>query len=126
MPQQAALFVIRSSTTRRRVAWLAILAMALVALAPTIMRVRASLIHDQAGHAHHHHAGHAGDPAPDDCWRQCGYCDFLAQTPAIGSIDYVAAFLATHTSIVATSADTREAHASYVQAAQPRGPPSLI
>jgi hypothetical protein len=120
--------VIRSSKTRRRLGWLAVVAMLLVACAPTISRVRAALVAGQGVHAQHmamHH--HGGDPEdPDDCWSKCGYCNFLANTPAIDSVEYVAPLVASAGSeLVPDDAVPAPPHAPFAQAAKPRGPPSI-
>ena len=122
--------VIRSSKTRRRLAWLGILAMALIAFAPTISRLRSLSANDHSVHAHHMGMTHAhdgaGDPSPDDCWSKCGYCDFLAHAPAIDSVDYVAPALAFgNTHLAGSEPAIAAAPATFVQAAQPRGPPAV-
>lgn len=133
--------VIRSTKTRRRLSWLGLFAIALVAIAPTVSRLRAVACIESGSahdiHAEHHHAtsnesqaaphAHEHDgQSPDDCWSKCGYCDFLAHAPAIDNIDYVAAFVATHTAAWIARAVSLQAYPSYAQAAQPRGPPSFV
>lgn len=89
------------------IAWMGLFAILLVALAPTVSQVAASLRHAananavamaeaHAGHASHdvpshatahadHGASHAGDHGtpPDDCWSACGYCDLFGHVPAL-------------------------------------------
>lgn len=118
--------MIRSSNIHRRIAWLAILAMAFVAFAPTISRLRAVIAgernpHMRAGMQH----GSPGDPS-GDCWSKCGYCDFLARAPVIGSVDYLALQLSFGNSCLAYfNAAIAAAPAAFAQAAQPRGPPAF-
>jgi hypothetical protein len=98
--------------------------MALVACAPTIMRIHAVVA--AASNTHHHMAmQHGGAPSdPDDCWSKCGYCDFLTHAPAIGSVDYVAPQLAFGTANpVQAGLRVTTVHEAFSQAAQPRGPP---
>jgi hypothetical protein len=129
----------RSFHRHRPIAWLALFAILLVALAPTVSQVAMSLRH--GGHGAHHghahaaamqaaeHAGHgshaaeAHDAAPGDCWTACGYCDLFNHVPALelpACGDLVAADLPA----VAIEAGHRVA-TGIVQrrSAQPRGPP---
>jgi hypothetical protein len=117
----------RSAKTHYRLSWLGILATALLALAPTVMRLHASIGSAHAGHAHHMHASNrGGDPSPDDCWRQCGYCDFLTHTPLVDSVQYLAPFvaLAGH-DLFLRETMLPNAHEAFASAAQPRGPPTF-
>lgn len=132
--------VIRSKKAQRSLSWLGLFAIALVAFAPTVSRVRSCLGHDvmaatlvdAAGH--HRISGEApinGDHhrrggAPDDCWSKCGYCNFLGHAPAIGSVDYVAAFINAHASATPVRVASGKPYPQYAQAAQPRGPPRLV
>lgn len=69
----------------------------------------------------HDHGG-----KPDDCWKKCGYCDFLTQTPSLGGFEYVAVFAAGYPPPPAARAFTQRAHVLDVRAAQPRGPPVFL
>ena len=132
--------MIRSSRQRHGFAWLGLLAILLVALAPTVSQLRAAL-NDGYGsrsgpditHAAHGPesalaipCGHdSGGKAPDDCWRKCGYCGFLTDTPAAAGIAFVAAPVAATASSPCGHTVTRRRHDPYVIAAQPRGPPQF-
>jgi hypothetical protein len=109
-----------------------LLAILLIAIAPTVSQFRAVLRANAVG-AHHHLASsdssgapcadeHAGG-LPDDCWKKCGYCDFLHHTPAAGGINYHATFAAIDLVLPVARCIAGTAHSSYAQAAQPRGPP---
>jgi hypothetical protein len=119
---------IRHFQNRHAIGWLAILAMLLLALAPTVSRVvgpHAPAHHHevaQAGHAGHH--GGAGNGG-GDCWSQCGYCDFLAHAPALGALAYPIALQAVLPSIPVPQALHQPRLAVAIFAAQPRGPPFL-
>ena len=69
----------------------------------------------------HDHGG-----KPDDCWKKCGYCDFLTQTPSLGGFEYIAVFAAGYPPLPATRALMQRAHLLDVRAAQPRGPPVFL
>jgi hypothetical protein len=69
----------------------------------------------------HDHGG-----KPDDCWKKCGYCDFLTQTPSLGGFEYIAIFAAGYPPLPAARALTQRAHVLDVRAAQPRGPPVFL
>lgn len=102
--------------------------MALVAFAPTISRLR-SLAAVDHGHMHHMSMAHghegAGDP-PDDCWSKCGYCDFLAHAPTMGSVEYLAPLVAFGKPILSRAElAIVAARVAFAQAAQPRGPPAF-
>lgn len=137
--------VMRSRIFQRRVAWLGLVAMLLVACAPTISQWRVSTrapaptpamhhamgAHDGAGasHAMHDHAsiaGHGHAPAaPDDCWKACGYCDFFTQMPSVGGVSHpplepIALPQPLPPVFVAARLAPR-----FVIAARPRGPPSF-
>ena len=120
---------------RRPLAWLALFAILLVALAPTVSQLAMSLRHDNH-HAHEHasmqadeHAGHAShapeahDAPAEDCWSACGYCDLFNHVPAL-ELPPCAELVAADLPAVALDAD-RRVPASVVQrrSAQPRGPP---
>ena len=125
----------RAAGRSRIVAALGLFAILLLACAPTISQLRAAA----ASRDHHSHASmlageempqhegmrhrHEGTP-PDDCWKKCGYCDFLTHAPAIGSVPYVAPISAASAPILAARALVPRAHTAYFPAARPRGPPS--
>ncbi len=126
---------IRKLERQRCIAWMAVLAILLLSIVPTISQLvsgHAPHVHASmtaAAHAHHaSHASHApatGDP-DDDCWRKCGYCDFLAHAPALATIAFVPAFAG---AVAPAPVDQRRAeprHAKPARAAQPRGPPALL
>ena len=124
---------------RSSVAWLALVAILLVALAPTVSQIEMSL--RQAAHGAHHahmqagaaetdaHAGHAAhasearEAAPEDCWSACGYCDLFSHVPALelpGGAGLV------EPALPAPAIDLEHAvvaHATHRLSAQPRGPP---
>lgn len=130
---------LRNLHRRSSIAWLALFAILLVALAPTVSQVAMSL--QQAGHGAHHahmqataagsdaHAGHAAHPSaghevvPDDCWAACGYCDLFSHVPALelpGCGELVEPALPAHAIEFAFDV---VAHATHRLSAQPRGPP---
>lgn len=128
-------------------AWLAIFAMLLLALAPTVSQWRgAHAPHD--GHAAHvaasapaghaaasDHAGHvahaalaqdaSGDDCAGDCWRKCGYCDFLAHAPVLAAVALTIAVSPLPPAIPAPRHRRAPRHAERFSPAQPRGPPVL-
>ena len=124
---------------RGSIAWLALVAILLVALAPAVSQVTMSL--RQAGHATHHahtqdasesdaHAAHvphspaAHEAAPEDCWTACGYCDLFHHVPALelpGCGELVEPTLPAHAIDFASEV---VAHATHRMSAQPRGPPA--
>lgn len=74
----------------RRLAWLALLAMAFVAVLPSLSRVlpQASAMPgmDAMTHAHHAAARQPDAPAePDDPLQRCAYCVLLAHSPTLGA-----------------------------------------
>lgn len=114
-------------------AWLAIVAMLLLALAPTVSQVLGSHApshhRDASAHATHASQGHAHASADEgcggDCWNKCGYCDFLAHAPALPGIAYalgLARPVATAAPLERRPAPRRAARFTL---AQPRGPPFL-
>lgn len=124
---------------RRPIAWLALFAILLVALAPTVSQFAMSLRHG-GHHAHEHaastqadeHAGHAShaqegqdaqDAPAEDCWSACGYCDLFSHVPAL-ELPPCVELVAVDLPGIAIGSD-RGVSASVVQrrAAQPRGPP---
>jgi hypothetical protein len=125
---------IRHFQNRRAPGWLAIFAMLLLALVPTVSRVVG--LHAPAHHhevvqaGHDGHAGHHGGPGGnagdgDDCWSKCGYCDFLAHAPVLGALVYPIALHGLHPSIPPPSPLRQPRLAIAFPAAQPRGPPVL-
>jgi len=130
--------VIRATGQRRFLAWVGLLAILLVALAPTVSQLRAARgdAHGLPSSSDIAHAAHGpesalaipcghdpGGKAPDDCWRKCGYCGFLTDTPAAAGIAFVSAPVAATASPPSGRVDTRHRHDPYGIAAQPRGPP---
>ena len=121
---------IRKLERQRYIAWMAVLAVLLLSFVPTISQVvlakapRAHASMSVAGHAGH--LGHmpSGD-RDDDCWRKCGYCDFLTHTPALATIAFVPAF-AGAVAPMPIERPRSESHYAPIRAAQPRGPPSLL
>lgn len=123
---------IRKLERQRCIAWMAVLAIVLLSVVPTVSQIvlrHAPHVHASmtaAEHARHmDHAATGGD-RDDDCWRKCGYCDFLAHTPALATIAYGPAF----TGAVAPTPLARECveprYAKPIRVAQPRGPPSVL
>jgi hypothetical protein len=128
---------IRKLERQSYIAWMAVLAILLLSIVPTISQI-------VAGHAPHVHAsmtaaeharhmGHApasgvdqGRDRDDDCWRKCGYCDFLAHTPALATIAYLPAFA---DAIAPAPINDERAELRYAKptlVAQPRGPPAVL
>ena len=130
----------RSLHRRRPTAWLALLAILLVALAPTVSQVAMGLRH--GGHDSHHghahaaaatqatghadhgaHAAQAHDAAPEDCWTACGYCDLFSHVPAL-ELPACAALVAADLPALAIESGYRVATGpAQRRSAQPRGPP---
>jgi hypothetical protein len=134
---------------------MAVVAILLLAVVPTISQVIASVPAHAAlrmlasesapasGHAcegtHSDHVGHEqpvpdehanphcrhGDRPGDDCWHKCGYCDFLTHTPALGGFGFLAQFASALPPQLVPLTREQRAHAAYFPAAQPRGPPAL-
>jgi len=112
---------------------MALVAILLLAIVPTISQIAASLAppnhHGHHAAAHLAHVGHkhdASDSDDEDCWRKCGYCDFLTHTPALITFAYVAAFAPALAPVQLGSEREQRAYETHRQAAQPRGPPSLL
>jgi len=129
--------VIRRRTSQRRLAWLGLFAMLMVALAPTISQWRASA----SPHAMHHamamggmtdaeHAAHMrgaahGRAADSDDWKQCGYCDFFAQAPSVGGVSHPSlTTIALPQPLPPVFVAVRLAP-RFAVSARPRGPPSF-
>jgi hypothetical protein len=107
------------------------MAVLLLSVVPTVSQIvltRAQHAHASmtiAGHAEH--LGHMpGGDRDDECWRKCGYCDFLAHTPAIATIAYVPAFAGAAEAIPINRSRAEPRFALPIRAAQPRGPPSIL
>jgi hypothetical protein len=132
----------RTVRRQRPVAWLALVAILLLSIVPTISQVvasRASRSDDAAARQHHvaHEASlheHAGEPGmqhPDgakhgDHWQKCGYCDFLAHTPALGHVAYCPQFCVSLPPVLVSAGTPQRARSAYFLAAQPRGPPDFL
>lgn len=119
----------------RPIAWMALFAILLVALAPAVSQVAANLRHGgEQGHAHAEamqadaHAGHGShaemhEAPPEDCWSACGYCDLFNHVPALdlpGCGELVAADLPALAIDPGYHVFTDVAQR---RSAQPRGPP---
>ena len=123
---------IRQLERQRCVAWMAVLAIVLLSVVPTVSQIvlrHAPHVHASMGAAEHaRHLGHTAAAADrdDDCWSRCGYCDFLAHTPALANIAYVPAF----GGAIAPAPPARESaggrFARPLRSAQPRGPPAVL
>lgn len=113
-------------------------AILLVALAPTVSQLRAASAgaHDSrfaSDLAHAAHGpqsalaipcGHDGDgKVPDDCWKKCGYCGFLTDSPAAAGIAFLASVIAPSTLPPSERTKKHRPRDAYGIAAQPRGPP---
>jgi hypothetical protein len=128
---------IRKLERQRCIAWMAVLAILLLSIVPTISQIL-------AGHAPHVHAsmtaaeharhmGHApasgddqGRDRDDDCWRKCGYCDFLAHTPALATIAYLPAVAGAIAPAPINEERAEPRYAKPTRVAQPRGPPEVL
>ncbi len=110
---------------------MAVLAIVLLSVVPTISQLvfaRAPHAHASMTAAEHaQHLGHAskGD-RDDDCWRKCGYCDFLAHTPALATIAYLPAFTGAVAPMPLDRERAEPRYARPIRAAQPRGPPAVL
>jgi len=132
----------RTIRLQRRVAWLGLVAILLLSIVPTISQfITSRAIH--SGHtsasthdadqsrAQHDHSGGPGVPCPDggkhgDEWHKCGYCDFLAHTPALGHLVYSALLSAALPPVLVSRATVQRTRPSHFPAAPPRGPPSFL
>ena len=114
---------------RRRCAldWLAIVAILLLALAPTVSQVISAHApvhrHAVAMDGHAGHAGHHAGASGEDCWSKCGYCDFLAHAPVLGAVAQAIALDAVRAAIPVLAPLWQSRHAAGLRVAQPRGPP---
>jgi|SRR5690348_6379973 len=130
---------IRRFRRQRWSAWLAIFAMLLLALAPTVSQVLGAHAphHAHAGHAvaasaHADHAAlashlqpQADDDCAGDCWRKCGYCDFLAHAPALATVAHAIVVAPLRAAAPATRHRSEPRVVRPFSLAQPRGPPVL-
>ena len=130
---------IRRFQRQRCIAWMAVVAILLLSIVPTVSQI-ASLHGPHAGHTHQSMpAGHAGQTAQapknqalknadhdDECWRKCGYCDFLAHSPALVALAYLPSLSPAPAPIPIDRERARPRYATPILAAQPRGPPSLL
>ncbi|RDS79120.1 DUF2946 domain-containing protein [Dyella monticola] len=123
----------KRAAQQRLVAWLALVAMALIVLMPVVSRTMpmdgamagmSSGSTDQC----HLHAGHQhpGVPAhPDDPTARCGYCVLLSHTPVLGC-GTALVVLPTHVvSFVPVASLPSNVPAEPLLSARPRGPPLL-
>jgi hypothetical protein len=122
---------IRKFQRQRCIAWMAVLAIVLLSVVPTISQIvlrHAPHVHASMTAAEHaRHMGHApasGD-RDDDCWSKCGYCDFLAHTPALATIAFLPAFTGAVAPIPLARESAEPRYAKPIRVAQPRGPPAV-
>ena len=122
---------IRTLERQRYIAWMAVLAVLLLSFVPTISQV--VLAHAPHAHASMSVAGHAGHlghmpngDGDEECWRKCGYCDFLAHTPALATIAFVPAFTGAIAPMPVDRERAQVRFAKPLRTAQPRGPPSIL
>jgi hypothetical protein len=123
---------------RRPVAFLALVAMLLVAFMPTVSQLRAAWGGAHASHAgvmQHAMGGHEDSSHdhcdkdhvnPDDCFRKCSYCDFLGHTPSLASVPYLAILLAPAVLRATARTETPLRSFEHFNAAHPRGPPFVL
>lgn len=121
---------IRRLERQRCIAWMAVLAIVLLSVVPTISQIvlrHAPHVHASMTAAEHaRHMGHApasGD-RDDDCWSKCGYCDFLAHTPALATIAFLPAITGAVAPIPLARDSVEPGYAKPIRVAQPRGPPA--
>lgn len=123
---------IRRLERQRFIAWMAVLAILLLSVVPTVSQVvlrHAPHVHASMSAAEHAHMGHMplhGDRDDDDCWRKCGYCDFLAHTPALATIAFVPAFAGAVAPAPIEQQRAEPRFAKPLRVAQPRGPPAVL
>ena len=115
---------------------MAVAAILLLSIVPTVSQLVAGRA-PHAGHVHHaashaEHSGRAGRDlagsggTDDECWRKCGYCDFLVHAPVLGTIAYMPAFAPAPAPIPIGHEPDRPSYAEHFPAAQPRGPPASL
>ena len=127
---------IRRLERQRCIAWMAVLAILLLSVVPTVSQIvlrHAPHVHASMSAAEHARMGHVpapgGDHDPardDDCWRKCGYCDFLAHTPALATIAFVPAFTGAVAPAPVDQPRAEPRFAKPLRVAQPRGPPDVL
>jgi DUF2946 family protein len=121
---------IRKLQRQRCIAWMAVMAILLLSVVPTISQIllrHAPHVHASMTAAEHaHHLGHAPATGDDDCWRKCGYCDFLAHAPALATIAYVPAFAGAVAPAPLARQSAEPRYARPLRVAQPRGPPLVL
>lgn len=125
---------VRDYRRRRWPAWLAAAAALLLAFAPPLSQVLAAdattARHGATAEHHRHHAATASGEAVsgfgEDCFRKCGYCDFLAHAPLLESgVPAWPAIAPTHGGPCAPLIRDPAARARF-RVAQPRGPPATV
>ena len=123
---------IRNVERQRCIAWMAVLAILLLSVVPTISQVvfahqpHAPMHASMAPAEHARHLAHLHDSGdPDECWRKCSYCDFLAHTPALATIVYVPALTGAVAPVPPDREGARARYAKPILIAQPRGPPAV-
>ncbi len=111
---------------------MAVLAILLLSIVPTVSQIvlrHAPHVHASMTAADHARMGHtpsSGGDRDDDCWRKCGYCDFLAHTPALATIAFVPAFSGAPAPAPINAERAEPRFAKPLRVAQPRGPPSAL
>lgn len=112
--------------------------MLLVAVMPTVSRLHAAwgggpaphagvMQHAMGGHedpSHDHCARQGGNP--DDCFKKCGYCDFLGHTPSLASVPYLAILFAPAVLRAPLHRESPLRSVARFNAAHPRGPPAVL
>lgn len=134
--------MLRRPARNRFVAWLAMLAICLLASAPTASRVIAAasapaaapvlsggVEHAHAGHADSHGEQHADDQHPDDGHADhmdaCGYCTLAAHGSTLAdAIVYTVPMLPA--APLAVAMDHRDVHVAAVRCPPARGPPLAL
>ena len=128
---------IRKLERQRCIAWMAVLAILLLSVVPTVSQIvlrHAPHVHASMTAAEHaRHMGHASATGTDqnrdrddDCWQKCGYCDFLAHTPALATIAFVPALTGAVTPIPLARESAEPRYPKLIRVAQPRGPPAVL
>ncbi len=122
----------KHARTNRLAGWLALTAILLLTCMPVVSQVRATFVPHLHDHslAHQGHEKHAVsgsiDPSDDECWKKCGYCDFLTHTPALAIVAYVPAFVGMPPIAAVDYTHSGARFDSGIRVAQPRGPPALL
>lgn len=111
----------------RRLAWLALLAMAFVVALPSVSRVLPMAGMDAAVHVHHAHHDTAPQPQapqpPDDPLQHCAYCVLLAHSPALGAGVFAPPLLQASMPSAPPVARVVAVRTPPVRSARARGPP---